>query len=101
MKYLLFIIPITAFIFSCGNPELEKKVQQLEKENAELNEELENEVSDQQEVANQFYKSIQEIEENIDELDMQQGALKIDLLGGIENTQTGKDRILLKIQLIF
>ena len=100
MKHLLFIIPITAIFFSCGNPELEEKLQQLEKENAELNAELENEVSNKEEVAIQFNKTIQEIEENIDELDLQQGALKIELLGGIENTETGKDRILLKIQLI-
>ena len=100
MKHLLFIIPITAILFSCGNPELEEKLQQLEKENAELNAELENEVSDKEEVAIQFNTAVQEIEKNIDELDLQQGALKIELLGGVENTETGKDRILLKIQLI-
>jgi chromosome segregation ATPase len=100
MKHLLFIIPITAIFFSCGNPELEEKLQQLEKENAELNAELENEVSDKEEVAIQFNTAVQEIEKNIDELDLQQGALKIELLGGVENTETGKDRILLKIQLI-
>lgn len=100
MKHLLFILPITVIFFSCGNPELEKKLQQLEKENAELNAELENEVSDKEEVAIQFNKKIQEIEESINELDLQQGALKIDLLGGIENTETSKDRILIKIQLI-
>ncbi|MBL4654031.1 MAG: hypothetical protein JKY53_14385 [Flavobacteriales bacterium] len=100
MKYFTPLFSIILVLFSCGNPELEEKVKQLEKENAELNSKLTVESSEKNANAEHFSQAIEEIEANIDQLDLQQQALNIDMQGGIENTKTGKDRILNKIQLI-
>jgi predicted nuclease with TOPRIM domain len=100
MKQVLSILSIAILLFSCGNAELEEKVKQLEKENAELNEELGSETSDKEAATARFTQAINEIEDNIDQLDLQQEALNIEMQSGIESSETGKDRILNKIQLI-
>ena len=100
MKHIIYVLSTTLLLFSCGNPELEEKVKQLEKENAELNSKLTVESSDKKVNAERFTLAIEEIEANIDQLDVQQQALNIEMQSGIENTQTSKDRILNKIQLI-
>ena len=46
MKHIIYVLSTTLLLFSCGNPELEEKVKQLEKENAELNSKLTVESSD-------------------------------------------------------
>ncbi len=96
MKQLLSIVSILFLVSSCGNPELEEKVKQLEKENAALKTTGAEEAA----AAEEFLNTINEIEANIDQLDLQQEALNIEMQNGIESTETGKERIVGKIQLI-
>lgn len=101
-KNLLFGLA-TLLLFSCNNAELEEKVKQLEQENAELKSQsdvIQEENADKDSAVANYIRAMQEIEENIDQLDLQQQALNIELQNGVEHTETDKDRILSKIQLI-
>ncbi|RMG77070.1 MAG: hypothetical protein D6707_11620 [Bacteroidetes bacterium] len=95
-NFLFFTILCVTLLYSCGNPELENKVQTLEKQNRELQTELQLKDS----LTKVFGKTIQEIDQNIQTILTERKAIQVNIQNNLENKKTVEKSVIEKIQLI-